>query len=268
MNITITGRRFEVSDSLRDYVEKKVKKLEKYFNQLIDSHVVMYIDKLDHVAEITVNGDGVQFHGMEKAGDMYSSIDLLMDKMEKQVNRYKEKHSGHKAVGLGKIAEMEYVSDRGSEIYLSQVSNKPLGEVEAFLEMRVDKKDFILFKKGVNDVKTNAPDYSNKNYAVIFKNGEGFKMLEIPFEMIKESRFDADNFVSYDLEIQDESALNPKILFKKDSKSSVMKLTIDEALKMINGSDNEFLPFFNSETNYFNVIYKNGKRIEVMVPAY
>ncbi|HQI38352.1 MAG TPA: ribosome-associated translation inhibitor RaiA, partial [Spirochaetota bacterium] len=90
MNLTITGRNFEVSDSIREYAEKKLTKLTKYFHQLIDMHIRLFIERQDHVAEITINGDGVQFYAKEKAGDMYSSIDLLLDKIEQQIVRYKE----------------------------------------------------------------------------------------------------------------------------------------------------------------------------------
>ena len=91
MNIKITGRRIEMSSTLKEYARKKVKKVEKYFHQLIDAHIILDIDKLDHTAEAIINGDGVQFYGLEKSEDMYSSIDLLISKMEKQVIKYKEK---------------------------------------------------------------------------------------------------------------------------------------------------------------------------------
>ena len=66
MNITVTGRHLNVSDNLRDYAEKKIKKLERYFNQLIDAHVILAVEKLDHISEVVMNGDGVQFHGRKR----------------------------------------------------------------------------------------------------------------------------------------------------------------------------------------------------------
>ncbi len=68
MNITITGRNFEVTSDVRDYAEKRIKKIEKYFNQLIEVLVVMNVQKLDHIVDILVNGDGVQFYAIQKAG--------------------------------------------------------------------------------------------------------------------------------------------------------------------------------------------------------
>ncbi|HOW81332.1 MAG TPA: ribosome-associated translation inhibitor RaiA [Spirochaetota bacterium] len=101
MNITITGRHMHVSDRLREYAEKKLQKLETYFDQLIDAHIIMYVEKLEHGAEVVINGDGIQFHGREKASTLYSAIDLLFEKMEKQIMKYKEKHSQHKGPARG-----------------------------------------------------------------------------------------------------------------------------------------------------------------------
>ncbi len=268
MNITITGRRMEMSSNLKDYATKKIKKVEKYFDQLIDAHLIMYIDKLDHTAEIIINGDGVQFYGIEKAGDMYSAIDLLVDKMESQIVRYKEKHSGHKAVSVGKAETME-IEDRGGEnIILNQVSNKPLDDIEAYLEMKMEQRDFIVFKKGSRDLKKDAIDYLNKNYAVIFKDNGGYKMVEIPFDMIRENRYDSKGFAVYDLVVHDDSIANPKIDFNSNSSTAVQRMSLEDAVRTIQGSNSPFIPFFNSETNYFNVIYRNGKKYEVMVPAF
>lgn len=268
MNIKITARRMEMSANLKDYATKKIKRVEKYFNQLIDAHLIMYIDKLDHAAELIINGDGVQFYGFEKSGDMYSSIDLLIDKMEKQVVKYKERHSEHKVSSETAEPSMEISNSGGQNITLTQVSNKPIDDIEAYLEMKMEKRDFILFKKGVKDLTRQAADYLNKSYAVIFKSNGGYKMIEIPFETIKENRFEEGSFTSYALVVHDESAANPKIEFMKDSRADISLMTIEEAVARIQSSDSPFIPFFNPVTNYFNIVYRNGKRVEVMVPAF
>src|SRR5512145_2782317 len=138
MNITVTGRHLSISDSLRDYAEKKIKKLDRHFNQLIDAHVILAVEKLDHISEVVLNGDGVQFHGKEKAADLFSAIDLLFEKMEKQVRRYKEKHQMHKGPERGEGASIDLTSNGGKEVVLRQVSNKPVDNIEALLQMRVD----------------------------------------------------------------------------------------------------------------------------------
>ncbi|MDY6967174.1 MAG: ribosome-associated translation inhibitor RaiA [Spirochaetota bacterium] len=107
MNIEITGRHMEISNSLREYTEKKFKKIDKYFHHFADIHIIMYIEKFDHIVEAIINGNGGKFYAVEKANDMYSSIDKLIHKVEKQLVRYKEKHFDHKAISVDKIGPEE-----------------------------------------------------------------------------------------------------------------------------------------------------------------
>ena len=111
MKVIITGRHMELTLNLREYAEKKIKKLDKYFHWLSDIHVIMYIEKFDHVAEAVVNCNGARFYAIERATDMYSSIDLLVHKIEKQIVKYKEKHSDHKAISLGEMCNQVIESD-------------------------------------------------------------------------------------------------------------------------------------------------------------
>jgi putative sigma-54 modulation protein len=259
MKITITGRHFEVSEDLSKYAEKKLAKLEKFFHKLIDIEVIMYVEKHSHVIETVINGDGMKFFGTEKASDMYSSVDLLIKSMEKQVVKYKEKHSGHKAQPLKNIIEST-IPERQTQLVYNQTTNKPKDEIEAFLEMELENKDFILFNKYLKD--------NNKNnlYAVIYKSDNGFKMAEIPAKMIKEKRFDAEKLMEFDLIIRNDSLTKPKIKLKKCKNKSIICTVMKSAIKEIMASNLNYLPFFNSETNSFNVLFKNGDTVEVMVP--
>lgn len=268
MKINITARKLEVSNNLREYAEKKFSRLEKYFNQLIDAHIIFSIDKLDHIAEIVVNGDGVQFYGIEKSGDMYSSVDLLIDKLEKQVVKYKEKHSSHKVVPLNQMVNIEETVESGRKIRVNQVSHKPLDGIGAYLEMKLNNMDFIIFKQGVMDVKENSTDYLNKNYALLYKDGNALKMVEIPFKLIKKNNYDPKKFISYTLEVKSDSPVKPNIKFNKSKETSIATMTVNEAINKIEADGATFIPFFNSETNYFNVIYKKGSAIELIVPAF
>jgi len=242
MNIEITARHINISDDLRDYAEKKIKKLDTYFNQLIDARVILHLEKLDHASEVLVNGDGVQFHGREKAKDFFSSIDLLFEKMEKQIVRYKEKHSSHKAVNPGKMATIDITTNEGRDFVLNQVSNKPVDKIEAFLEMKADNMDFKLFKMGISSVESEI-DYSNKNYALIYKDGNTVKMIEIPFKKLKTKKFEHDLFIEYELKIVRDSTTDPKIKFKKKNKSDICRCSLDDAFQKIEKSQKEFLPF-------------------------
>jgi len=158
-------------------------------------------------------------------------------------------------------------SPEGLDLRLTQVSNKPIDKIEAYLQMKIDRKDFILFKKGVNKIDSEI-DYSNKNYAVIFKKNHDLLMIEIPFDNIKEHRYEHDEFVEYTLRVMDDSSANPSIQFKKAKECSINKMFLEEAIRVLEENNSSFLPFFNIESQYFNVVYKNGRHYEVAVPAF
>ncbi len=269
MNLTITGRNFEVTDSIRDYAQKKLAKLTKYFHQLIDMRIWLFIERQDHIAEINVNGDGVQFYAKEKAGDMYSSIDLLLDKIEQQIVRYKERHLGHKVTPLSELEDIATFTVEGqqSSVTIRQVSNKPVDEKEAYLQMKLDNNEFVLFKRGEKTIK-DAVDFMNKNYAAIFKDGEGYTMVEIPFEMIQSNSFDSAKSNEYTLDIKNDSSVNPDIKFKKKKTCSIKMMTARDALIDMAKNSASFIVFFNTETNYLNILYKRGKSFELLVPAF
>ena len=267
MKIKITGRRIEVSDKLKEYAEKRISKLEKYFQQLIDIHLVLYVEKIDHTAELLINGDAVQFHATEKAPDLYTAIDLLVDKIESQISRYKDKIQSRKGFGVENSFSYDIKSDQGKEALLNQVSNKPVDNVEAFLQMKVANKDFILFKKGVSIVDSDV-DYGNRNYAVIYKADKGYRLLEIPFGENNGGNFGCESFNEYDLNVLNDSPSNPEIEFKPRVTCDIERLTLDEAFDVMEKNGDRFIPFFNTETGYFNVISRKGKEYEVFVPAF
>ena len=129
-------------------------------------------------------------------------------------------------------------------------------------------KKILFFSKKVLDTVESDVDYANKNYAVIYKSGAVFKLVEVPFENNKGSEFNTDTFIEYDLDVKDESASNPKIDFKKGSACNIDKLTLDEAFDSFEKSKEGYMPFFNTETRYFNILSRTGKKLEVLVPAF
>ena len=93
LQANVTFRHMEASDALKDYVNDKIGRVEKLLHPPVDAHVVLSVEKFIHHAEISVTAGGVQIHGAEKSEDMYSSIDLAMDKIERQAKKHKEKVS-------------------------------------------------------------------------------------------------------------------------------------------------------------------------------
>lgn len=102
MQLTITGHHIDVTPALRNKVESKLAKLERHFDHLTDIHCVLTVEKLEHRAEATVNLTGGTIHADASEQDMYAAVDSLVDKLDRQVVKHKEKLQDHHAREAGK----------------------------------------------------------------------------------------------------------------------------------------------------------------------
>ena len=91
MQIIIKGKNLDVSEALEKYATKKVEKLAKYFPALREAVIAFSIQKNQRIVEVTIEGEGVLLRGEERTDSMYASIDLVVEKLEKQLKRYKGK---------------------------------------------------------------------------------------------------------------------------------------------------------------------------------
>ena len=95
MLINVKGKNLEVTDALRSYVDKKLQKLEKYFQDIKEATVIMSVQRGMHMVEVQLEGDGVVLRGEERRGtDMYGSIDHVVEKLETRVKKFKGKLYG------------------------------------------------------------------------------------------------------------------------------------------------------------------------------
>ncbi|GAA6172410.1 ribosome hibernation promoting factor [Colwellia sp. KU-HH00111] len=95
MQINLTGHHVEITSSLREYVNTKLTKLERHFDHINNVHVVLTVEKLDQKAEATIHLKGTEIHASAINTDMYNSIDTLVDKLDRQVLKYKGKITQH-----------------------------------------------------------------------------------------------------------------------------------------------------------------------------
>ena len=91
MNITVNAKYITLTDAIRDYSEKKIQRIAKYFDDKMDIHVNLNVEKNMHIAEIFVNVKGMFLKGIEKSEDMYASIDMVEETIERQLVKYKNK---------------------------------------------------------------------------------------------------------------------------------------------------------------------------------
>ena len=96
MNITYTGRHFDVDEDLQVYTEKRIRNLKKYFDGILDVHVIFTVEKFRHIAEVNIQANGFMLHGTKEAGDMKSSVDLVVEKLERQVLKHKGRLKNHR----------------------------------------------------------------------------------------------------------------------------------------------------------------------------
>jgi len=106
MQLKLTGHHVEVTPPLRDYVSKKLERVLRHFERVVDVHCVLTVEKLEHKAEATIAVSGAVIHADAKHEDMYAAIDALADKLDRRVRKHKEKISDHRAaeVARGKSA--------------------------------------------------------------------------------------------------------------------------------------------------------------------
>jgi putative sigma-54 modulation protein len=97
MQLSVTGQQIDVTDSLRDYVGSKIDKIGRHFDLVSDIHCILKVEKLRHTAEATVSVNGGKIFADSTEADMYAAIDGLVDKLDRQVRKYKEKLVDHHA---------------------------------------------------------------------------------------------------------------------------------------------------------------------------
>lgn len=102
MHLSVTGHHIEVTPALRDYVHTKLGRIERHFDHVGDVHCILTVEKLLHKAEATAHLSGGTIHADSSADDMYAAIDGLIDKLDRQVRKHKEKLTDHHAREAGK----------------------------------------------------------------------------------------------------------------------------------------------------------------------
>ena len=161
MNMLVTGRHVEITDSIRDYLEKRTEKVRRHFDHIIKTHAILSVEKGRHLVEMTLQGHNFVFNGQEETWDMYASIDKVVDKIESQVKRYKERISDHhKATSERRASQDEAImetegsvgDDAGPRIIKTdRFAMKPMMPEEAALQIEVLEEEFLVFSNASNE---------------------------------------------------------------------------------------------------------------------
>lgn len=163
MNIIITGRHLELTDNLKNYAEEKIKKFEKYINNNIGEAIItLSVEKYRHKAEVLLKINGVMIQAEGITGEMYSSIDEVVEKLERQIKRYKEKWVSRRKGEDKTIATAETREKIPTIIKNKSFDIKPMTPEEAAVQMGLLDKNFFVF--------TNA---SSGDINVLYKRKDG-----------------------------------------------------------------------------------------------
>jgi putative sigma-54 modulation protein len=155
MQVAVTFRHMKTHEGVKAYVKEKVEKLRKYLENPREVHVVLAVEKFRHIAEITVVADGGIFNSQGRDNDLYAAVDQMVDKMERQVRERREKARQKRANASspksplrlrGKAGEeKEEEEDLSSLVRRRRTVAKPMSLEEALSQLRVSKKDFLVF---------------------------------------------------------------------------------------------------------------------------
>ena len=178
LKFNIRGENVEVTESIRDYVIKRISKLEKFFEDNVEAHahvnLKVYPNKTFKV-EVTIPLPYLTLRAEETSSDMYGSIDLVTDKLERQIRKYKTKvnrksrEKGYKNMDFVPDVEDEPVSDDLKIVRTKQISLKPMDPEEAVLQMDMLGHDFFVFE----DAETNGT-------SVVYRRKDGrYGLIEI-----------------------------------------------------------------------------------------
>ena len=154
MQVMVTFRHFEADDLIRHYAKEKMLKLKKYLERPVEARVVLSVEKFRNIAEATITGDGYTINGMEKTNDMYSAIDRLVGKLERQIMKHRGKAKAKRSVSshedrryrMNILSSETQVRDDETRIIKSdEHSAKPMSLDEAILQLNEGESDFVLF---------------------------------------------------------------------------------------------------------------------------
>ncbi|WPC42109.1 ribosome hibernation-promoting factor, HPF/YfiA family [Clostridium sp. JS66] len=175
MRITVSGKNIEVTSALRNTVERKLSKLEKYFNPDVEVYATLSVQKNRQIVEVTIPFNGVILRGEEENDDMYASIDLVVDKLEGQIRKQKTKlqrrtHSD--SLKFQFIPDLEPKDKEESKIVKTKrFAIKPMSSEEAVLQMELLGHNFFVYK-----------DAENGEVNVVYKRKDGnYGLIEPEF---------------------------------------------------------------------------------------
>lgn len=172
MNIKVVGKNIEVTEGLKAAVEKKLARLNKYFMDSVNATATLSVERNIQRIEVLIPCNNAMLRAEVKSNDLYSAIDLVVDKLEGQVRKQKtklEKRNGNISLRFNNIKEYENF-DKENEpriVKTKRFAIKPMNEEEAVLQMELLGHDFFVFMNGDTDEVNVVYKRKDGNYGLI-----------------------------------------------------------------------------------------------------
>jgi putative sigma-54 modulation protein len=149
MDVIVRGKNFDVTEALRDHVTRKLSKMEKFFDhRQVTAHAMLTVEKERQIIEVTVPMDGLLLRGEESSPDMYASVDRVVDKLERQWNKYKARVKPRHP----SEAHIEHTDSHSQDLVRRKTfPRKPMTIDEALMQMELLGHDFFAFTNGETD---------------------------------------------------------------------------------------------------------------------
>ncbi|MGE5396019.1 MAG: ribosome hibernation-promoting factor, HPF/YfiA family [Chitinophagales bacterium] len=173
MKFEVRGKNIELTDALRDYVEKRLSKLEKFIEDIKGAQVCLSVEGESHRVEVTLPLNGIIIRGEEESQDMYSSIDLVVDKLEKQIEKYKTRIiKRYRGIGFKKnvVRDSGTLSEEADQFTIVRTKRfalKPMDVEEAVMQMNLLGHSFFVFFNASSDEVNVVYRRNDGNYGLI-----------------------------------------------------------------------------------------------------
>lgn len=241
MKITVTFRHMEPTKALKEYAEEKIQRVQKYYSKPVVANVVLSVEKINHLAQVTLAGKGLSLKVAEQTDDMYTSIDKVIDKVERSLKRQNEKVKEHKSHVSLKEVGLIFTEETDSTITFKEkgapcvVKKEKYEEDEITMDEAIQKLnkvggDFFIF----TDIES--------GFVSVVHNIDGKTVgLITPNNLEQESQRVSGENNSY-------SVLNSKDYFLGES-------TLEESLDALKSKKGRFVVYTDNLSSDVKVLY-------------
>ena len=169
MKVTVIGKNINVTPALKEMVEKKISKLDRYFSPDVEARATLTVQRNNQIFEVTIPFNGVILRGEEGTEDLYKSIDLVEEKLERQIRKQKTKLSRRNSTGSLRYPDFNSIDTNEEEdeedskvVKTKSFDVKPMSSEEAILQMELLGHNFFVYQ-----------DWKTSKVNVVYKRKDG-----------------------------------------------------------------------------------------------